>query len=85
ALATWSVWVGIAISARSTDPRTEGQLALLASLPTVAVTSLLAFTAIPTTLAVALGLGVTLLALIGLGARFASALFDRERLITGTK
>lgn len=85
ALATWSIWVGIAISARSSDPRTAGQLALLASLPTVAVTSLLAFNAIPTTLAVALGLGVTLLALIGLGARFASALFDRERLITGTK
>jgi ABC-type transport system involved in multi-copper enzyme maturation permease subunit len=84
-LATWSIWVGIAISARSTDPRTAGQLALLASLPTVAVTSLLAFNSIPATLGVALGLGAILLVLIPLGARFASALFDRERLITGTK
>jgi hypothetical protein len=31
------------------------------------------------------GLGATLLVLIRLGARFGSALFDRERLITGTK
>lgn len=84
-LATWSIWVGIAISARSTDPRTAGQLALLASLPMVAVTSLLAFNAIPATLGVALGLGAILLVLVPLGARFASALFDRERLITGTK
>jgi ABC-type transport system involved in multi-copper enzyme maturation permease subunit len=84
-LATWSIWVGIAISARSSDPRTAGQLALLASLPTVGVTTLLAFNVIPATLGVALGLGAILLVLVRLGARFASALFDRERLITDTK
>jgi ABC-type Na+ efflux pump permease subunit len=84
-LATWSIWVGIAISARSSDPRTAGQLALLASLPTVAVTSLVAFNAIPATLGVALGFGAILLVLIRLGSRFASALFDRERLITATR
>jgi ABC-2 type transport system permease protein len=83
-LAIWSIWVGIAVSARSSDPRTAGQLALLASLPTVAVTVLIAFNVIPATLHVALGLGVVLVVLIRLGARFASALFDRERLITGT-
>jgi ABC-2 type transport system permease protein len=84
-LATWSIWVGIAISARSTDPRTAGQLAILASLPTVAVTSLIAFDVIPPSLHVALLLGVVLLVLVRLGWKFATALFDRERLITGTR
>jgi len=46
-LATWSIWVGIAVSARSADPRTAGQLSILVSLPTVAVTSLIAFNVIP--------------------------------------
>ena len=84
-LATWSIWVGIAVSARSGDPRTAGQLSILVSLPTVAVTSLVAFNVIPATRGVAFGLGAALLVLIRLGGRFASALFDRERLITSTK
>jgi len=84
-LATWSIWVGIAISARSSDPRNAGQVAILAVLPTVAVTSLIAFNVIPATLGVAFGLGAILLVLIWLGARFAFALFDRERLITSRK
>ncbi|HEX7268960.1 MAG TPA: ABC transporter permease subunit [Streptosporangiaceae bacterium] len=84
-LATWSIWVGIAISARCSDPRTAGQLAILASLPTVAVTSLIAFNVIPATLGVAFACGAALLILIRLGGRFASALFDRERLITSIK
>jgi len=84
-LATLSIWVGIAISARCSDPRTAGQLAILASLPTVAVTSLIAFNVIPATLGVALASGAALLILIRLGGRFASALFDRERLITSIK
>jgi ABC-type transport system involved in multi-copper enzyme maturation permease subunit len=84
-LATWSIWVGIAISARCSDPRTAGQLAILASLPTVAVTSLIAFNVIPATVSVALASGAALLILIRLGGRFASALFDRERLITSIK
>jgi ABC-type transport system involved in multi-copper enzyme maturation permease subunit len=84
-LAIWSIWVGIAISARSSDPRTAGQLSILASLPTVAVTTLVAFAVIPPTFGAALGLGAALLVLVRLGARFASALFDRERLITSTR
>jgi ABC-2 type transport system permease protein len=46
---------------------------------------LLAFDVIPASQRVALGFGVALLVLIRLGERFASALFDRERLITSTK
>jgi ABC-2 type transport system permease protein len=84
-LATWSIWVGIAVSARSSDPRIAGQIALLLSLPMVAVTSLVAFNAIPPTLGVALGFGAALLLLDGFGWRITSATFDRERLIIGTR
>jgi len=81
-LATLSIWIGIAISTRSSDPRTAAQLSLLASLPVVAVTSLIAFNVIPATLGVAVGLGAALLVLARAGWRFSSALFDRERLVT---
>jgi ABC-2 type transport system permease protein len=84
-LAAWSIWVGIAVSARSSDPRTAGQLSVLVSLPTVAVTSLIAFNVIPATLGVAVAFGVALLVLDRLGWRMASAIFDRERLITSTR
>ncbi len=82
-LAAWSIWVGISISARTSDPRTAQQFSILASLPTVAVTSLIAFKVIPADLRVALGFGIVLVVLIRFGWRIASALFDRERLITG--
>jgi ABC-type transport system involved in multi-copper enzyme maturation permease subunit len=84
-LAAWSIWLGIAVSARSSDPRAAGQLSILVSLPSVAVTSLIAFNIIPATLTVALGFGAGLVILVGLGWRLATAIFDRERLITGTK
>jgi ABC-type transport system involved in multi-copper enzyme maturation permease subunit len=84
-LAAWSIWLGIAISARSSDPRTAGQLSVLVCLPSVAVTTLIAFNVIPPTPAVALAFGGALLILDRLGWRIASAIFDRERLITGTK
>lgn len=84
-LSAWSIWVGIAISARSGDPRTAQQFSILASLPTVAVTSLIAFNVIHPSLRTAAAFGIALLVLIRLGWRVASALFDRERLITNTK
>jgi ABC-2 type transport system permease protein len=83
-LAAWSVWVGIAVSARSSDPRNAAQVALLLSLPTVAVTTLVAFDVIPATLGVAVGLGTALLLLVAFGWRVASAILDRERLIAST-
>ena len=82
-LAAWSIWVGIAISTRSSDVRVAQQLGMLASLPSVAVTSLIAFDVIHPTLGLALGLAAVLLALDGLGWRITSTMFDRERLITG--
>jgi ABC-type transport system involved in multi-copper enzyme maturation permease subunit len=84
-LAGWSIWVGIAISARSSDVRVAQQLGMLASLPTAVVAALAAFNVIHATLGLALGLGAALLVLDGLGWRTVSAAFDRERLITGTR
>ena len=84
-LAGWSIWVGIAISARSRDVRVAQQLGLLASLPSVAVTSLITFNVIHPTLRLALGGAAALLLLNRLGWRITSAAFDRERLITGAK
>ena len=83
-LAGWSIWVGIAISARSSDVRVAQQLGMLASLPSVAVTSLIAYNVIHPTLGLALGGAAALLALDALGWRVTSATFDRERLVTGS-
>ena len=84
-LAGWSIWVGIAISTRSSEVRVAQQLGVLASLPSVVVTSLIAFNVIRPSLVVALGGAVVLLVLNRLGWRLTSAMFDRERLITGTR
>ena len=84
-VATWSIWIGIAISTRMNDIRAAAQLGAVASLPTILVSSLIAFGVIHMTLGLALGLAVVLLALGGLGWRVVSAMFDRERLITGTR
>jgi ABC-type transport system involved in multi-copper enzyme maturation permease subunit len=83
-LAGWSIWVGMAISARSSDLRVAQQLGMLASLPSVVVTSLIAFDVIHATLGLALALAAVLLLGNGLGWRLTSAAFDRERLIART-
>jgi ABC-2 type transport system permease protein len=84
-IAAWSIWIGLGVSARSNDIRVSQQLGTLACLPTVALTSLIAFDVIHMTLGLALGLAAGLLVLDGLGWRIASLGFDRERLITGTR
>lgn len=84
-LTAWAIWVGVAVSTRTNDVRTAQQLATLASLPTVAITSLIAYKVIPANTAVAVGLGAGLLVLDRLGWRVTSAAFDRERLVIGTK
>lgn len=84
-LATWSIWAAMAISARSSDIRTAQQLSTLASLPAVIMSALVSFDVIHASLRLALGLGIALLLLDRLGWRVVSALFDRERLITGTR
>jgi ABC-type transport system involved in multi-copper enzyme maturation permease subunit len=84
-LAGWSIWIATAISTRSSDPRTAQQLGALASLPSVAVTTLIALNVIHPTLGLATVAAVVLLLLNRLGWRVTSAMFDRERLITGTR
>jgi ABC-2 type transport system permease protein len=84
-LALWSIWVGIAISTRSSDVRAAQQLSALGALPLVALSSLIAFNVIHPTLQLAIVLGVVLIVLDRLGWRVVSAMFDRERLITSTR
>jgi ABC-type transport system involved in multi-copper enzyme maturation permease subunit len=84
-LAGWSIWIGIAISARASDVRVAQQIAVLSSLPMIAVTTLLALNTIHPTPRIALILGVVLLLGNRLGWRLGSAAFDRERLITGSR
>jgi ABC-2 type transport system permease protein len=84
-LAGWSIWLGMAISTRASEVRVAQQLGLLANLPSVAVTTLLALNVIHPTLALAIGAAALLLVLNRLGWQATSALFDRERLITGTR
>ena len=84
-LAGWSIWMGIAISARSSDIRAAQQLAVFASLPPLGIVALLAFNVIPASVGVALGLAAALLVLDGFGWRAVAAIFDRERLITGAQ
>ncbi len=84
-LAGWSIWVGIAISARSSDVRVAQQLSVFANLPPVAIVALMGFNVIPRSTGLALGLAAALLAVDAFGWRAVAAMFDRERLITGTR
>ncbi|MFC0081545.1 ABC transporter permease [Aciditerrimonas ferrireducens] len=84
-LVAWSTWVGMAISARAKDLRAASQLAIVASLPTVAITLLVAFAIVPSGLKVALGFGIGLFVLDRVGWRVVTGLLDPERLVTGTR
>ncbi|MGO9899089.1 MAG: ABC transporter permease [Solirubrobacteraceae bacterium] len=84
-LAGWSIWLGIAISTRASDIRVAQQFSVLASLPTIALTTLIAYNVIHATLGLAFALAAALLLANRLGWRIVSALFDRERLIASTK
>ena len=82
-LAGWSIWAGIAISARSADVRAAQQLGTLASLPPLGIVALMSFNVITPTVGLALGLAAALLIVDVLGWRAVAAMFDRERLVTG--
>jgi hypothetical protein len=78
-LAAWSIWIGIAISARSSDPRVATELSVLASAPSIAVTSVISVGGVHGTV----GLGAALLLADVLGWRIVSPWLGRERLIAG--
>jgi len=84
-LAGWSIWVGIAISARSSDVRAAQQLSVFASLPPLAIVALMSLNVITPSTGLALGLAAALLAADGLGWRAVAAMFNRERLISGAR
>ncbi len=82
-LATWSVCVGMAISARSSDVRVSQQLSTLASLPPLGMAILLTFRVIAPTVLSAIAIGLGLVVLDCFAAWGASLMLDRERLIVG--
>ena len=84
-LAGWAIWVGIAVSARSSDVRVAQQLGVLASLPPLAILALMSLNVITESTALAIGLAAALLAFDLLAWRVVAAMFDRERLVTGTR
>jgi ABC-2 type transport system permease protein len=84
-LAGWTIWVGLAVSARSSDVRVAQQLGTLASFPPLGVTALMSFGVIHPTFTLAVVLAVALLTIDVLAWRVVSAMFDRERLVTGRK
>jgi ABC-2 type transport system permease protein len=84
-LALWSIWLAMIISTRASDVRVAQQLATLASLPTVAVTTLVAVNVITPSGELALIAAVILLVLNGIGLRAVSSTFDRERLVTSIR
>ncbi len=84
-LAGWSTWVGIGISACSSDVRVAQQLGTLASIPPLAIAVLLANNVFAPSVKLAVIIGVGLLAANIVMWRVVSAMFDRERLITGAR
>jgi ABC-2 type transport system permease protein len=84
-LAGWAIWVGIGVSARSTDVRVAQQLSVLASTPPLVIVALISLNVITVSTALALGLAAALLAIDLLAWRVVAAMFDRERLVTGRR
>ena len=84
-IAGWSIWVGVAISARVSEVRVAQQLGSLASLPTVLIALVIAAGAVHPTTGLVIGLAAALAVLNGLGWQAASRMLDRERLITGIR
>jgi ABC-2 type transport system permease protein len=84
-LSAWAIWAGLAISTRVSDTRVAQQLAVLGSLPPVAVAALMSFQVITPTFALAAALAGGLLAVDCAACLAVARLFDRERLITGAR
>jgi ABC-2 type transport system permease protein len=84
-LAGWAVWVGIAVSTRSSDVRAAQQLSVLGSGPPLIIIALMSLNVITVSIALAIGLAAALLAFDLLAWRVVAAMFDRERLVTGRR
>jgi len=84
-LAGWAIWVGIPVSARSTDVRVAQQLSVLGSVPPLVILALMSLNVITESTTLAIGLAAALLAFDLLAWRVVAAMFDRERLVTGRR
>jgi ABC-2 type transport system permease protein len=84
-LAGWAIWMGLAVSTKASDTRVAQQLSTLASLPPIVLIALMSFQVVRPTLTIALSLAGLLLVIDCVAYLFVARLFDRERLITGTK
>jgi len=84
-LAGWSIWVGIGISSRASDVRVAQQLGTLSSIPPLAVVALVSFNVFTPSVTLAVVFALVLLVADIILFRLVSALFDRERLITGAR
>ena len=84
-LAGWAIWVGIAVSTRSTDVRVAQQLSVLGSVPPLIIVALMSLNVISESTELAVGLAAALLAFDLLAWRAVAQMFDRERLVTGRR
>ncbi|MGA3218673.1 MAG: ABC transporter permease subunit [Acidimicrobiales bacterium] len=84
-LAGWAIWVGIAVSTRSTDVRVAQQLSVLGSFPPLIIVALMSLNVISESTALAIGLAAALLAFDLLAWRVVAGMFDRERLVIGRR
>jgi ABC-type Na+ efflux pump permease subunit len=81
-LATFSIWVGLAMSVRANDVRVAQQLSGLAMLPMIGLISLFTFRVIAPSVTVAVAGGVVVALIDMIAWRLVSRMFDRERLLT---
>ena len=84
-LAGWAIWVGIAVSSRVSETRVAQQLSTLASLPPLALVAMMSFQVITPSFGLAAALAGALLVVDCAACFLVAQLFDRERLITGSK
>ncbi len=84
-VAGWAVVVGMAVSVRASEVRVAQQLGTLASFPVIGVIVLLISGVIHPTFSASLEFGAGLFVVDLLALRLVSRMFDRERLVTGSK
>lgn len=80
-LAAFAIWIGLAVSVRSSDVRVAQQLSALAVLPMLGLLWLATFGILTPGFGVAVGGAVLLLVIDSVAWRLVSRMFDRERLL----
>jgi len=84
-LAGWAIVVGMAVSVRASEVRVAQQLGMIASFPPLGVIVLLGIGVIDPTFRVAIIVAVALFVIDLRALRIVSRMFDRERLVTGSR